>query len=82
MTNQEIRLRILEQMIPKAAQVGITKPEMIIESCSQFEKYVLGSDEGEDSLTSKPRRRRGPRKGKADNDFDEDQTPAHVGQVE
>lgn len=79
---EEIRLRLLEQMIPKAAQVGITKPETLIESCLKFEQYVLGSDGSEDSLTSTPRKKRGPRKGQVENASSEDKTPAHVGQVE
>lgn len=82
MDDSEVRLRIIEQMIPKASQVGITNPQVIIDACSQFEKYVIGSDVSEDSLTSTTRRRRSPRKGKAENDENEPQTPAHVGQVD
>lgn len=82
MDKQEIRLRLMEQMIPKASQLGIMRPEILIDSCSQLEKYVIGSEVGEDSLTSQARKKRGPRKGKAENAESEQQTPAHVGQVE
>lgn len=68
MLKEEIRLRILSLMIPKASQLGITDPEIVIGACSQFEKYVVGSDfddVSEDSLTSITQRRRGPRQGKS-----------------
>jgi len=59
MDEREIRLRIVEVMVPKAAQIGIIKPETIVDSCMQLEKYVLGSQEGEDQPSSPPAKRRG-----------------------
>lgn len=77
---QEIKLRILEVVVPHCSKVGITKSENVIETCSQFEKYVLSSkqceigDEPEsppDFLMSQPKRRTGRRKKT-------DQTPLMV----
>jgi hypothetical protein len=66
MGSQEVRLELMKVLITKASQVGIVNPDVIIEACSQFEKYVVGSSEGGDSLaspTSKPKQ--SPHKGKA-----------------
>lgn len=81
MDNKEIRLRIVEVMVPKASQVGITNPSEIIKKCAELEDYVLSSAKvSEDSLTSQPRKQsRTPRKGKASPDTSEQPAPAHVG---
>lgn len=57
-----IRMRILEVVIPQATRVGITSPKTLIDSCTVFEEYVLGSQREEmkpDSST--PRKTRRPR---------------------
>lgn len=81
MDNKEIRLRILETLVPKASQVEVTNPERIVRLATELEQYVLGSKEAsEDSPTSQTRKGRGtPRKGKASPNPDENPAPAHVG---
>lgn len=59
MDDREIRLRIVEVVVAKASQVGIVKPELMIETCTQLENYVLGSKQGEEQPTSPPVKRRG-----------------------
>lgn len=56
MEEREIRLRIVEAMIPQASRVGVTDPTAIIESCAQLEKYVLDSLKREELPTSQPRK--------------------------
>lgn len=55
----EIRLRILEVLVPRCAQSGITQPSFIIDACTQLEKYVLRSEQGEEQSSSPPVKRRG-----------------------
>lgn len=58
MPNEDMRLKILEIVLPTATRVGINKPENIIEICSHFENYVLGSDNREEESASQPRTRK------------------------
>jgi hypothetical protein len=43
MHEPEIRLRIVETLMPIASKVQVTNPESLIETCSKLEKYVVGS---------------------------------------
>lgn len=43
MDNKEVRLRILEILIPQSTRVGLTDPEVLIKKASLFENYVVGS---------------------------------------
>lgn len=68
LNENEIRLRIVEAVIPQATRVGLVDPEAMLDTCSKIEKYVLDLDsKGEESLDSPTRRRgRKPRKGTTD----------------
>lgn len=62
MDKSEIRLRIVEVMVPQATRVGVLEPEYIVKSCSQLEEYVLGVKEtGEESDSPTTRKRRKPK---------------------
>lgn len=58
MPDQDIRLKILEIVIPTATRVGINKPENIIEICSHFENYVIGFQKSEEKSASQPQIRK------------------------
>lgn len=58
MRKQDIRIKVLEIVVPTATRVGINKPENIIEICSHFEKYVIGSPESEEKSASQPQTRK------------------------
>lgn len=64
MVEQDIRLKILEIVVPTATMAGINKPENIINICSHFEKYVIGSPKSEEKSASQPqiRKKRSSRK--------------------
>lgn len=63
MDEREVRMRIVEVMVPKASQVGIMNPQVIIDSCAKLENYVLQSHEGETQPDSpQPKKRGRPRK--------------------
>jgi len=57
MPDRDIRLKILEIVLPNASKVGISKPENIIEICSHFEKYVIGFQQCEEKSASQPQTR-------------------------
>jgi hypothetical protein len=68
MDDCEIRLRLLEVLIPQATRVAIIEPEYILKTCRILENYVIGSqqlekgDEPEsppDFLRDQPKRRTG-----------------------
>lgn len=40
----DVRLRIIETLLPMASRHGISNPDEIIEKASILEKYVLGCD--------------------------------------
>lgn len=66
MDKAELRLELLKVMIPKAAQVGITQPETIVNACTHFENYVVGSEkDGVSPASAPPKPKRSPRKGQA-----------------
>ena len=63
MDNNEIRLRIVEAVIPQASRVALNDSEIIIKTCTGLEKYVLKSEtSGKKSnpqpkkVTTKPRK--------------------------
>lgn len=54
---EEIRLRIVEAVLPAATKVGLNEPEHIVKTCSNLENYVLGlGKQGEKQPVSSPRR--------------------------
>lgn len=78
----EVRLRILEALIPQATRVGIQEPEYIVNTCKVLENYVLESKLGENTSDSPPKRKPGrPRKGLSENEADGSNGPAHGGQA-
>jgi hypothetical protein len=79
----EVRLRILESIIPQATRVGIQEPEYIVKTCKVLENYVLESELGESKSDSPPKRKPGrPRKGSSEDGADGKTGPAHGGQAE
>lgn len=54
MDKSEVRLRIVEVLVPQATRVGIEQPEYIIKACTQLEKYVLDLKEDENQPDSSP----------------------------
>ena len=42
MDNSEIRLRIVEAVIPIASRVEINSAEKMVEKCKELEAYVMG----------------------------------------
>lgn len=57
MREQDIRLKILEIVLPVSTRVGINRPESVVEICSQFEKYVIGFPKSEEKSASQPQTR-------------------------
>jgi len=51
MDNSTIRLELMKVLIPQAARNAILDPDMLIEKCTSFERYVLGSTYSGESLT-------------------------------
>lgn len=41
MDKVEVRMRIVEVLVPQATRVGIEQPEYLIKACTQLEEYVL-----------------------------------------
>lgn len=83
MDQSEVRLRILEVLIPQATRVGIQEPEYLVNTCKTLEKYVLESKSGESKSDSPPKRKPGrPPKGSSENDANGKTGPAHGGQAE
>lgn len=63
MDEKEIRLKILEMLIPHSTRVGLGNPDIVIKNASLFESYVVGSKIGAESdapiekkKTRRPRR--------------------------
>jgi len=62
LSDREIRMRILEALIPIASRVGLTDTQHIVKSAIPLEKYVLAEAKAAD----KPVRGKAPRRsGKA-----------------
>jgi hypothetical protein len=57
MDEREIRLKLVEILVPHATKVGMTEPDRIIKTCTELEKYVLDSKQSErlpDSQAKRP----------------------------
>jgi hypothetical protein len=64
MDKAEIRLRIVEVLVPQATRFSIEQPEYIIKTCRQLESYVLDLIDDESQPDSSPKRKPGrPAKG-------------------
>lgn len=56
MDDCEVRLKLIEILVPHATKVGMTEPERIIKTCTELEKYVLDSKQREILPDSQPKR--------------------------
>lgn len=66
MDNKEIRLRIVEAVIPIASRVEINSAEKMVDKCKELEKYVMTEPETE-SVDKSSRNKRGSNpKGSSD----------------
>lgn len=41
-SSEEIRLRIVEAVLPAASRAGLTDPQLIVKTATTLEQYVLG----------------------------------------
>ena len=55
MLEPEVRLELVKAMIPVASRHGLTSDE-IVTTCTQLEKYVIGSSAVEDPPAPTPRK--------------------------
>jgi hypothetical protein len=55
--DHEIRLRILEAVLPQATRVGLEEPDQIVKVCTRLEKYVLDSAQIGEKLSDSPTKR-------------------------
>lgn len=53
----EIRLRLVEAVLPHATRVGLGEPEHIVKVCTHLEKYVLDSAQTGEKLSDSPPKR-------------------------
>jgi len=53
----EIRLRILEAVLPQATRVALGEPDHIVTVCTHLEKYVLDSQSTGEKLSDSPPKR-------------------------
>lgn len=83
MDNREVRLRIVEAVLPTASRNGFSDPDRIVDICSRLEKYVVSlepNSQGELSDPAPKRRNSRPRKGTTENVANGDSVdPAHGG---
>lgn len=66
MDDREIRLRIVEVVLPTASRNGLSDPDRLVDICSRLEKYVVSLEsksQGELSDPEPKRRNSRPRKG-------------------
>lgn len=65
MDNREIRLRIVEAVLPTASRNGLSDPDRLVDICSRLEKYVVSleskSQEELSDLETKRRKGRPPK---------------------
>ena len=54
---QNVRLRILEAVLPQATRVGLGEPNHIVDICTRLEKYVLDSQATGEKLSDSPPKR-------------------------
>lgn len=79
MDDREIRLRILEAVLPQATRVSLNDPPVVLKACTIFEEYVLDLKKGENLPDSPSKRKPGrPAKGTA-NDLPSFLDPTHGG---
>lgn len=78
MDDREIRLRIVEVVVPQATRHAIEKSQ-IVDICTQLENYVLGLMHGEELPDSPPRKTSRPRKEKPPTDLPAFLDPTHGG---
>lgn len=84
MSPADVRIKLLELLIPTASRMGMTDPTQIIESCRKLESYVIESQpqvEGTPDSTAKRQSGR-PRKEKPEPATPDFLTPPDGGQVE
>lgn len=65
--NEEIRLRIVEAVLPNASRHGFSDPNKVVEICSRLENYVVSSEPRNSGKLSDPqpsRRKSRPRSEK------------------
>lgn len=79
MNDVEVRLRIIEVILPTASRYGMDNPEQIVTTCRTFENYVLQSQADETPDSSGKRKPGRPRKGQGDNDVPAFLDPTHGG---
>jgi hypothetical protein len=79
MDKAQIRLTLLSMVLPQASRVSITDPKLIIETCTELEKYVLDSEKGENLPDSPTKRAPGRPKRTTDNDSISKVDPTHGG---
>jgi hypothetical protein len=83
MNDAAVRLELLKVLIPQTSKYGLTEPQMMIDTCTQLEKYVLDSKQGENLPDSPTAKRMGrPRKGQVEPELSSNPDPTHGGQVE
>lgn len=68
MDNAEMRLRLIEAVLPQATRVGMAEPEHLVKVCTVLEQYVLDCKEGEKLSDSPPKRAPGRPKRTTEND--------------
>ena len=56
MQGDEIRLRLVELVVNQATRVGLSNAPGLLETCTQLEKYVVGSPPVEDEPTPTTRK--------------------------
>ncbi len=80
MDNVQIRLKILESVLPQATRHGLTDPDQVVKTCKELEKYVLDSKNGEKSPDSPAKRPPGrPPKETTVNEMPSFLDPTHGG---
>lgn len=52
--NEEIRLRIVEAVLPNATRHGFSDPDKVVEICSRLENYVVSSKPKDSGNLSDP----------------------------
>jgi hypothetical protein len=82
MDKHDVRLRLLEAVLPQATRVGLGEPDHIVKVCTVLEQYVLDFNEGEKLPDSPPKRATVRSKRATENDASGTIDPTHGGQVE
>lgn len=53
----DVRMRLIEVVVPQASRVGLGEPDNIVEICTRLEKYVLDSQSTGERLSDSPPKR-------------------------